>query len=77
MRQAAAGADPKTRRSTEPVHSVTGAGRNVDAEALAGFASALEETIGSLSDAEIDAAIAALQAESMRRWTAWGSMRGP
>jgi HPt (histidine-containing phosphotransfer) domain-containing protein len=42
-------------------HGIAGAARNVGADALAARASALEETVGSLSVAQIDTEIAAMQ----------------
>jgi CheY-like chemotaxis protein len=44
-------------------HSFAGAARNIGADALAQRASALEQTVGSMSAARIDAELAALQAE--------------
>jgi signal transduction histidine kinase/DNA-binding response OmpR family regulator len=61
MKQAASSKDIQT--TYRLAHSVTGAARNVGADALAERASTLEQTVGSLSTAQIAAKIAAMQAE--------------
>jgi signal transduction histidine kinase/CheY-like chemotaxis protein len=61
MRAAAAQDDSNT--IYRYAHSVAGAARNVGADALAERASALEETVGSLSSARIAAELAAMQAD--------------
>jgi HPt (histidine-containing phosphotransfer) domain-containing protein len=61
MREAAARADSVA--IYRAAHSVAGAARNVGATALATRASTLEQDIGSLSAARIEAEIAAMQAD--------------
>ncbi len=61
MKQASSRKDVQT--TYRLAHSVTGAARNVGADALAERASTLEQTIGSLSATQIAAEIAAMQTE--------------
>ncbi len=61
MKQAASSKDLQT--TYRLAHSVTGAARNVGADALAERASTLEQTVGSLSAAQIGVEIAAMQTE--------------
>ena len=58
-------------------HSVTGAARNVGADALAERASTLEQTIGSLSAKQIAAEIAAMQFELDAVLSGLGTSLGP
>ena len=58
-------------------HSVTGAARNVGADALAERASTLEQTVGSLSATQIAAEIAAMQSELDAVLSRLGTSIGP
>ena len=75
MKQAASSKDLQT--TYRLAHSVTGAARNVGADALAERASALEETIGSLSATQIAAEIATMQTELDMVLSRLGTSIGP
>ena len=75
MKQAASSKDLQT--TYRLAHSVTGAARNVGADALAERASALEQTIGSLSATQIAAEIATMQTELDMVLSRLGTSIGP
>ena len=75
MKEAASGKDIKT--TYRLAHSVTGAARNVGADALAERASALEETVGSRARHGSPAEIATMQTELDMVLSRLGTSIGP